>query len=377
MKIIQVATLISPDGAYGGPVRVAVNQTRALRDAGHEVVLAAGARGYGTDLPATFDGVPVKLFSAHSVIPQLHFSGLIAPGLQAWLRSEAETADVIHIHLGRDMVTLPSALLASGRDIPYVVQTHGMVIPSAHPLAKPVDRVWTKPALKRASRVFYLTENEHQSLNTLVPGTLNLEKLHNGVPEWPRFQPKETENIEVLFLARLQERKRPMMFIEMAKMLHGRFPNARFVLVGPDEGEGKAVQAAINDSCLDGVLTWEGPVAPEQSAERISRCDIYVLPSVNEPFPMSVLEALGLGKPVVITDTCGLAEPVSRSHSGVVVDSSLGALTQAVAQLLADPLAREEAAANARRLAGSEFSMNHVARQLQTTYEEVTRGRAI
>jgi glycosyltransferase involved in cell wall biosynthesis len=377
MKIIQIATLVSPDGAYGGPVRVAVNQTRALLAAGHEVILAAGARGYGKDVPETHDGVPVKLFNVRSIVPQLGFSGLIAPGLQTWLREVGPTADAIHIHMGRDLVTLPSALLASSRNIPYVLQTHGMVTPSAHPLAKPVDLLWTKPALRRARRIFYLTDSEQQSLDALVPGELSLEQLHNGVPESPAFPSKDTQDIEVLFLARLQERKRPMMFVEMARKLHSRFPNVRFVLVGPDEGEGKAVQAAIEESGLQTTLAWEGPVGPEESAERISRCDIYVLPSVNEPFPMSVLEALGLGKPVVITDTCGLAEAVSRSNSGAVVDSSLESLTDAVALLLNDPLGRMNAATNAGHLAAQDFGMNRVARQLETTYEEVTTGRAI
>ena len=47
MRILQVATLFTPDGEYGGPVRVAMNQALALAAAGHEVTLAGAARGVG------------------------------------------------------------------------------------------------------------------------------------------------------------------------------------------------------------------------------------------------------------------------------------------------------------------------------------------
>lgn len=373
MRIIQVVTLVSPDGAYGGPVRVAVNQTKALLAAGHDVTLTAGARGFGRDLPDTFDGVPVKLFHARPLVPQLGFSGVAAPKLQAWLRRELTSADVMHVHMGRDLITLPSALSASRLDVPYVLQTHGMITPSAHPLASPVDFAWTKPALRRAARVFYLTEKERNSLNDLVPGQLRLQSLHNGVPDLTTVPGESSKDVEVLFLARLQERKRPLMFVEMAKNLHALFPKVRFTLVGPDEGQGQAVKDAITANLLQDVVTWEGPIRPEEAAERIRRCDIYVLPSINEPFPMSVLEAMSLAKPVVITDTCGLAETVAQSGAGAVVDASLASLTTAVRHLLADPIMRSDGGNKAHNVARNQFGMGRVVSQLASTYEEVKR----
>lgn len=376
MKIIQIATLVTPDGAYGGPIRVAVNQTRALLEAGHDVTLIAGARGFGGVLPKSFDGVPIKLFKA-SVIPKLGFAGTISPELTRWIKRASADADVCHIHLGRDLVTMPAARAVARTGVPYVAQTHGMIDASTHLLSGPFDRVLTRPVLRAAGRVFYLTEQERHDLEGVVPNSLSLTRLLNGVPMPSQTTPTESElidqnqTIEILFLARLQARKRPLMFVEMAKRLHTRYPYARFVMVGPDEGEGQAVRDAISDSGLSDILRWEGAVEPDKVSERLARCSIYVLPSVNEPFPMSVLEALSLGKPVVVTDTCGLAPFIEDARAGFVTGADIDGLTDSVSCLLEDQALRRETGRNAEDLARREFSMTRISNTIVETYDRL------
>lgn len=369
MKIIQVATLVTPDGAYGGPIRVAINQTRALRDAGHEVEFVAGASGFGRTLPSHFDGVRVKLFPVKK-IPKLGFSGMLSWSMRKWLRANLPAADVAHIHMGRDLISLPAALAARQLGLPYVLQTHGMVTPSAHPLAGIVDRKWTIPALAGARRVLFLTEEERTGLNKVAPLEPILDHLHNGVPESDAAPSESLQGLEVLFLARLHERKRPLMFVEMAKELSPMFPNVQFVLAGPDGGEGEAIREAILSSGISDNLCWEGAIAPDKTAIRLSACDVYVLPSINEPFPMSVLEALASGKPCVVTDSCGLSKAISEGQAGHVVNASLSSLVAAVRRLLEDGEHRQLMGANAKSLSKSSFGMSQVATRLEDVYRE-------
>lgn len=375
MKILQIVTLVTPDGAYGGPVRVAVNQTRALLEAGHEVTLAAAANGFEGSLPQVFDDVPVKLFRALQAVPGAGFAGICAPSLHPWLIRESARADVVHIHMGRDLITLPCPAISSSRGVPYVLQTHGMVMPSKHMVSPLIDGLWTRPALQKAARIFYLTDAERQGLREVGGNNVSLERLVNGVP-LPAQSVVAEQHLEVLFLARLHSRKRPLFFVEMAARLHERFPKVRFSMVGPDEGEGDAVQGAIIRLGLSDVVRWEGALEPNEVTRRVSQSTIYVLPSVDEPFPMTVLEAMALGKPVVVTDTCGLAEYVSESAAGAVVGPSIESLIDAVANLLSDSELRTAAGWNAKLLAQDKFSMKPVAAQLSSVYEEVSSSRA-
>ena len=163
MRILQVVTLLSPDGAYGGPARVALNQGAELINRGHDVIVAAAARGY-PDLPTESNGVPLRLFAARRLVPGTGFAGLGAPALNRWFGRNRTDFDVVHIHFGRDLVVLPVAAAARRHKIPYVLQTHGMVTPSDHPLAPALDALWTrKAAPRRRDRVL---PDRHGSANS-------------------------------------------------------------------------------------------------------------------------------------------------------------------------------------------------------------------
>jgi glycosyltransferase involved in cell wall biosynthesis len=335
MRVLSIVTLMSPSGEYGGPVRVALNQAKALQEAGHDVTVAGGARGYGGTLPRSDGGVPLRLFRARTVIPGIGFAGLAAPGLQRWIKKAARSADVVHVHAARDLVTLPVARWLRRAGIPYVVQTHGMIDASRSPLARPLDALVTRAVLRGAKAVFYLTERERNDLGIVAGDRLTLIELPNGVPEAPATH-RGSGTKEVLYLARLASRKRPVIFTEMALALTERFPDVKFTLVGPDEGEGPAVRRLIGQAGYSKNIRWEGPISPAETSTRMAGASIYVLPAVDEPYPMSVLEAMSVGLPVVITDSCGLAPAVRDIGCGTIVDASLPSLIDAVGALLSD-----------------------------------------
>ncbi|GHD45379.1 glycosyltransferase [Mycetocola manganoxydans] len=366
MRILSVVTLITPNGDYGGPVRVALNQAKALIARGHDVTVAGAHRGFPGAAPDELDGVPTALFPGRTIIPRVGFAGLASPGLDRWLRRNIGTFDIVHIHAARDFVTLPAARLARRAGVPFVLQTHGMIDPSSNPLARPLDAFLTRPLLGAAKRVFYLTPEEKRGLLSVGGSDLPLQELSNGVPT-PASTFARPESTEVLYLARLAPRKRPMVFVETANRLAAEHPEVRFTLVGPDEGEGPSVARAVSQA-RSGLLTWEGPLAPEETGRRMSSASIYVLPSVDEPFPMSVLEAMAHALPVVITESCGLAPIVTRAACGIVTDESQEAIDEAVRRLLSDPTSAREMGERGARTTREELSMPAVAEALETVY---------
>lgn len=373
MCILHVVSMITPDGAYGGPVQVALNQAAALRDAGHSVVVAAGQRGF-TSIPTEMAGVPLKLFRSPTVIPKTGFAGVCSPTLLHWVRSHRNDFDVVHVHLARDLVTLPVAYALRRSRTPYVVQTHGMIIPSANPLAAPLDLLWTRRVLRDAHTVFHLNEQENSDLHS-VARPLRAMQLNNGVPYFePTTRPDSAEIPEVLFLARLHERKRPMHFVESAARLLADGVRARFTLVGPDEGQGALVRERIKQIGR-AEITWEGPIGNGQAPARMARSSIFVLPSINEPYGMSVVEAMSAGIPVVITDSCGLADLVRDSGCGIVVAEDQDALTSGIGELLVNPKDASRMGRLGQACARSALSMQSIAGTLTGVYASAAEGR--
>jgi glycosyltransferase involved in cell wall biosynthesis len=320
-------------------------------------------------VPHDLEGVPAKLFRARSALPGTGFAGLAAPAMVLWFIRNRRSFDVVHIHLARDLVTLPLALIALCSKIPTVVQTHGMIDASSKWLARLLDAAVTRRVLRAADSVLYLTVREKADL-TGVAGGIALVYLPNGVPLPDRLAHPESMPPELLFLARLHPRKRAVMFVRAAIDLLDEGLDARFAIVGPDEGEGQIVRSLINGSGHGDRLRWDGPIEPGAVLDRLQAASVYVLPAVDEPFPMAVLEAMSVGVPVVVTTSCGLSDMIERTGSGSVIEDTDISLRLVMAQLVSDPARREAQGRSARQAVVSELGMTAVREKLEAVYQE-------
>ncbi|MEV6571259.1 glycosyltransferase [Streptomyces sp. NPDC051577] len=368
MRVLHAVTLHSPSHAFGGPVRVALNLAKGLRARGHEARLLALGEGFPDPWPTSVEGVPAKLFPARRLLP-LGFSGMTSPALLASAGRLVRDADVVHVHLARDLVTLPVALAALRARKPLVLQTHGMVDPSGKLLAKVLDAVAVRRLLRGADAVLYLTPHEREGLDAVVgpPALASAVRLVNGTPAQEE-RPAPGGAPRVLYSARLQARKRPVDFVDAAPAVLAVHPDAQFVVAGPDEGELGAVRARITALGLGDRFTVPGALSSAEVLTELRRAHVYVLPSVEEPFPMSVLEALSVGVPSVVTHSNGLARDIAAAGAGRAVEPGPAGVADAVLALL-DPAANAPASVAARKLATESFSMDAVLDTLLPVYE--------
>ncbi|MCY0927662.1 glycosyltransferase [Streptomyces sp. H27-H1] len=367
MRVLHAVTLHSPTHAFGGPVRVALNLAKGLRSRGHEASLLALGEGFPDPWPTSVEGVPAKLYPARRLLP-LGFSGITSPALLASAGRLVRGADVVHVHLARDLVTLPVALAALRARKPLVLQTHGMVDPSGKALAKVLDAVAVRRLLRGADAVLYLTPHESEGLEAVVGGPLPRSvRLVNGTPAQEE-RPAPAGPPRILYSARLQARKRPVDFVDAAPAVLAAHPDAQFVLAGPDEGELAAVRARITELGLSDRFTVPGALSGAEVLTELRRAHVYVLPSVDEPFPMSVLEALSVGVPSVVTHSNGLARDIAAAGAGRAVEPGPSGVAEAVLSLL-DPEQNAAASKSARELAASAFSMDAVLDTLLPVYE--------
>jgi glycosyltransferase involved in cell wall biosynthesis len=366
LRIAHVLPYVSADGAFGGPVAVAVEQCRELARQGHRVVLIAGWDG---EVDLRVEGVDVRLFRARP-IPGLGFSGLLSPALGRALRRHVREFDVVHLHLGRHLLALAAADTCRRAGVPYVLQTHGMVIEDARPRARMLDALSVRRVLGGASAVLALTDAESQALTAVSAGGAAVIRVRNGVAANAIARGHDADRVpEVLFLARLHPRKRVLAFAETAALLHERGVRARFTVVGPDEGDrGALLDFIAGHPGLP--LAYEGSIAPGRSAVRLAAADAYVLPSVREVFPMTILESLSAGTPVVLTADCGISAELRDAGAALVTDGTPTAMADAVAAILESATLRDSLADGMRRSLAEDFGIAAVATTLIHIYSE-------
>lgn len=368
MRIAHVVALISDTGAFGGPLRVALNQVRELRLRGHDALIVGGWAEQ-KESPSEIDGVPVRTFSVRQV-PGAGFAGLFSTDLLRWLRSE-QHLDVVHVHAGRDLLGQSVMALLRQKRIPYVLQTHGMVQPDRRVRAFVLDRLIGRANIRAARAHLVLTAEERAAIVRVVGASHSTLELGNGVPVSTTSRSTDRrQGAEVLFLARLHERKRPLAFVQAAACVRTS-EAVRYRLVGPDEGQAAAVLEEIDRLHLGALVAYEGPIPYSQTLDRMQQASIYVLPSVDEPFPMTLLEALSLGLPTICTDTCGIAADLSARGAAWVTDGSVAALADAISTLLRDKQMRADYSEQARRAIEEQYGVGPVVDRLLNIYRDV------
>ncbi|MEU0058218.1 glycosyltransferase [Streptomyces sp. NPDC006334] len=375
MRLVHVVTLVSDDGAFGGPTSVAVAQLQECAARGHDVTLVSLWRG--RERAASHIGaVPFVSRPARSVVPGRGLLGMMHPLLLRDLWRAMGRADTVHLHTGRDLVSLAALTVARLRRADFVAQTHGMVEPRAGRAARLFDRLYV-PSLRRARCCLVLTDRERRALGEVLgPGGPPLLSLPNGLrTSADEAARRPREGHRVIFLARLHPRKRPEAFVEMAALVHKEIPEARFTLYGANEGSLPAVNSLVAERGLTGVVSYGGALDHAAAIEAYRSAAVYVLPSVHEPFPMTVLEALAEGTPVVCTDSSGIAAELERREAALVTDGSPESLADAVAALLVDEHLRRRLADAGRRAIDEVFSIRAVVDRLEGVYGDRPRRR--
>ena len=370
LKILQIVSLVSSDGAYGGPVAVAKMQTAGLLSLGHQAELIAGSDG---SVPVAALQVPGALFRSRTVFRRLlPLTSRTSSGLLLYLLGHAKEYDLVHVHLGRDLTSLPAARLLVRLGVPIVVQTHGMVQPDGRRRAKLLDRLMTRAVLANARACLVLTEDEEHGLAEAFPECR--ERIHtvrNGV-DFNQAGSTNTSSGRVVFCARLHPRKRPTAFLEMAAELRTRGRvDLSFVMAGPDEGCLASIRDDVRRLGLSQCFEYVGPLQPEAVGPFLASAAVFVLPSVNEPFPMTVLEALSLGVPTVLTESCGIARELASHRAAVVTDGSAKSLAQAVDEITSDAAHAAQLRAAGRQAIKEYFSADSVLERLLPIYHDV------
>lgn len=210
-----------------------------------------------------------------------------------------------------------------------------------------------------------------------------LAVLHNPVLIPPELEPprrssspdRDERPFTVLLLAVLypndERRKGIYEFLEAARRLRGegawRFRLAGPFLAGPTVRD--AYWKRVQEAGADDVLELVGPVLGQAKYEEIAAADVVVLPSYAEGLPIVMMEAMGLGVPVVVTPVGGVPDVIVHEENGLVIPvGDAGALARAVERLRADSGLRRRLQEGGLATFEARFSIGEVGRRLNALY---------
>ncbi|MBB3119613.1 glycosyltransferase family 4 protein [Pseudoduganella violacea] len=234
----------------------------------------------------------------------------------------------------------------------------------------PVRQALIRFIYNRASRVIVLSEAWQQWVRGISRNP-HVTVIHNPVVMPASMVPWAARRAgTVLALGRLCKGKGSYDLLEAAAQLVAAQPDLQLRLGG--DGELPAVAARAAQLGLAEHLRLLGWVSGVDKQAQLEQASVFTLPSYNEGLPMSVLEAMAAGLPVVTTPVGGIPDAVTDGVEGFLVPpGDVAALAMRLQQLLNDTQLAQRMGEAGRRKVATMFATQAVLPQLEKMYTEL------
>ena len=302
----------------------------------------------------------------------------------AWLAEVSTGGDApaidrisrVHSHFATDAAYVGS-LLAQLLGVPFSVTTH------ANDIFVPRVPRRLPRLLARAAQVFTISHFNRAHLEA-VAGTgiaRRVRVLHLGVDvdALPRWSPAAQVFTIVCTASGLGEKKGVAVLLDACAMLKARGFRFRCQICGADPGERRLseLRRLVRERGLADKLSLVGALAWTATQQRVAQADVFVLPSIRtaqgdmDGIPVSLIEAMGIGVPVIASRLSGIPELIEDGRNGWLIPAGdAGALADAIERVASDAALARAMAGRARRRVLDAFSLQRAVDGLLEAWDE-------
>lgn len=356
MKIMQVI----PYFCFGGAEIMCENLTYALKNAGQEV-FAVSLYHDRTPIARRMEEAGIRIVYLDK---KLGLDLSMVPKLKTLIQQERP--DVVHSHLNIIKYAAAAAKLAGVRKCVHTV--HSLADREAEGRVQKIingfyfRRGWSVPVA--------LTPEVRNSVAEFYGLPLSrVPVIYNGI-DLSRCVPKTTyetgETVTILHVGRFDVPKNHPGLLEAFRLLLETHPECRLRLVGDGDLRADMEKLAREKGIADFVefCGMQSNVYPY-----LHDADIFTLPSIYEGNPMTIIEAMGTGLPIVASRVGGIPDMISDGESGLLVEPEPQSICAGLTRLVGDAALRQRLGLAARKQSQT-FSAEHMARDYISCYSK-------
>jgi len=378
MRILQVAPYFLP--YVGGQESYIYNLGRALVSLGHEVWVLTSNFPESIAVE-TVDGIKVI---RHKCIARI-LRNPITPGL-ALPKGYLKGFDVIHAHNEHSFAAIAALFLKRRLNIPLVLTHHGkLIFGSFLPdiATKLYDRTIGNIILKHADKVIVNSPSDANRIRRAGIDERNLVVIPNAIDRqhWIPYLDQDCQEFKrcynllgkkvILFTGQIIKRKGIDYLLRALPMVVKSHSDAICLFVGDGSHKTQA-EALAKQLEIEAHVQFTGTVSVSDLAMAYKSSDVYVLPSLSEGLPTSLMEALIFSKPVVATNIEGVRDFFSEVAL-LVPPQNADELSSAILKVLNDQMLATKLGEEGKRLVNSRFTWERSAKEILSVYEEVAR----
>jgi len=345
-------------------------------DGSEEIPVALGEEVVYQDVPT--------IFFARQWSEALKYSRPLA----LWLERNVDNFDLAHIHYVFSHACVAAARACRKNDAPYLVRPLGTLDPWSLKQKSGRKRLFwhlgVKQMLTGAAAIHYTTAEEKRLAETEL-GLSRGVVIPNGLD--PSFIKPPTEQLGmrrseigeppyILALSRIHPKKGFELLIESFAALKkgGLFGSWRLVFAGDgDAGYVDQLKSLARRRGLNGDALFVGWLEGDRKYAALKEASLLAMPSYQENFGISLIEAMACGVPVLVSPHVNLAPEIEKAEAGWIAELSKEKLAGTLAEALCSEEERKRRGDKARALAQS-FAAPTVAKRLSDLYQSLIDG---
>jgi glycosyltransferase involved in cell wall biosynthesis len=292
--------------------------------------------------------------------------------IRVWLKVKSFLLDnkieLIHAHGTRANSNVFWA--AKQLNIPVIYTVHGWSFHDDQNFLVKNFRLWGERLLTRKSKV-----NISVSASNQLTGIKNINGFSSVVVNLQFSNIREELGVKhseilILFLARFNHQKQPLILIKAFAKAHELNPNLKLLLVGDGEQKSEALQLVKTLGLSENILFQS---FRQDVPDVLAAADIFVLPSLWEGLPIGLLEAMAMGKAIIATNVDGTSEVIHDGTNGllIAVDELENNLVDSILKLSADKELQNVLGRNARQTISLKYSAATMTRQIEDVYLKI------
>jgi glycosyltransferase involved in cell wall biosynthesis len=284
--------------------------------------------------------------------------------------------DIIHAHsiyiVFNKVIT--KLRLLNRLEIPVVMTLHGLPKPVILPDGSETTDYDELVADFGFDLVIAVSENVSDTLRDYLDSGLHdkVRTLYSGIDlSVFRPMPELDKKWDLAFMGRLETMKSVDLFPDMLALLKTKFPKLKMMMTG--EGSLKDwLFEEFETKDVASMVDYKGVVEPEEVPVLINKSRVFLYPSREEPFGLSIVEAMACGVPVVTTDVFGPKEIIRNNYDGITVTpNDVESLASAIERLLENEELRNRISENGLKSVKERYDIRKHARQLIEIYEDM------
>lgn len=363
MKLLTIITL--PD--QGGAQMHLLSLMQGLRAKGFSITLATGREGFLTKKVREI-GIETRIVPYLRRQPNVYHDTLAFLHIRKLLR--AVQPSLLHLHSSKAGILGRLAGHLCG--IPTVYTAHGWAFAEGVPLKQKILSIPLEAAVARlGGHIITVSHYDYAlALRYRVASARQMTVVHNGIPDiYYRANPGKLTVPRIVMVARFSPQKDHALLLKALSQLQDMAWQLDFVGDGPLL---PSISQLANGLGIGGRVRFLG--ARSDIGNILSESDIFVLTSRYEGFPISILEAMRAGLPVIASDVGGVSEAVLEGQTGFLIPrGSWKTLHSRLKTLLTNPELRVRMGKEGRKRYEQLFTLDRMVNKTLRVYEHVLK----